>query len=165
MSILHIDWHCLCGDAAASHVSRPEGEECHGWCQRTERDCKGKGYRPIAHTERTPAISAIFDAAGSRFLPKYWTCDLSSDYRTLIAADAPRQFIWLLRTSGTELYRLGDDDEPLTVQAGLAGLRYWTSEREGHADTLVFHWNGSALVEIPAARAEEVMQAHIAAAV
>src|SRR5262245_11482108 len=92
---LHIDWHCLCGDSAASHHTRSTGEECVGHCQKTPLDCRGFGYRPIDHTGRTPAIAAIFDMAGRLRLPRHYTCDLSTDYKMLIAPDAPTRFLWV----------------------------------------------------------------------
>jgi hypothetical protein len=104
MFSIQIDWHCLCGDSAASHVSTAEGEECRGHCQKTDHDCLGWGYRPIAHVGRTPAISAIIAAAARNYWPRHYTCDLSTDYRALIDYDGP--FIWVLRESGTHLYKL-----------------------------------------------------------
>jgi hypothetical protein len=150
---MRIDWHCICGDAEASHSSRPEGEECHGWCQKTERDCNGKGYRPIPHTDRTPAFSAILTEARRHYMPKAYTCDLSSDYRALVthAADAPTRFIWLLRRNGTELYRLNGTDAQSLQVAG-AGYDYWTGEgriSEPEEDrTRAYYWNGKRLIEV-----------------
>jgi hypothetical protein len=101
---LRIDWHCVCGDAASSHVSRAETEECHGHCQRTAQDCAGRGYRPIDHAGRTPAISAIFDMAGRLRIPTHYTCDLSTDYQMLTTYTG--SFIWVVREMGTHLYPL-----------------------------------------------------------
>lgn len=149
---LHIDWHCLCGDALASHTTRASGEECHGHCQRTEHDCRGFGYRPINHDARTPAIEAIFIAAGSSpdQWPRHYTMDLSTDYQTLIREDAPTRFIWILRESGTELYPLDMDDNwtPGYVRAALG----W--QAENHPEALVFHWNGYTLEPVNYATAK-----------
>jgi hypothetical protein len=118
---IHIDWHCVCGDGPQSHVSRPDGEYCHGHCQKTERDCDGRGYRPADHQDRTPAITALFAAAERANLPHAYTCDLSTDYQTLMQYDGA--FISVLRTNGTELYPL--DNQPLRgLQASLSAYRY-----------------------------------------
>jgi hypothetical protein len=140
---LHIDWHCRCGDAGASHQTRADREECVGHCQRTERDCQGRGYRPIPHTERTPAIEAIFTAAGSseQRWPRYYTMDLSTDYQALMRDDAPQRFLWILRESGTELYPL-DSMNLWTKDYVRTALRW---QEENHPEAHVFHWNGFTL--------------------
>lgn len=142
---LHIDWHCVCGDAAASHVSRATGEECHGHCQRTEKDCDGRGYRPIDHQDRTPAIEAIFTAAGSsdKHWPQHYSCDLSTDYQMLMRPDAPERFIWILREMGTQLYPL--DQEAWSTGYTRGALGYF---RDNHPEAHVFHWNGFTLEPI-----------------
>ena len=143
----HVDWHCLCGDGPQSHVSYGDREECHGHCQKTERDCAGLGYRPIDQTRRTPAISAIFAAARQHFLPRAFTCDLSTDYQTLLDYDG--RFVWVLRQSGTELYRL-DDVTPEALDYSIAAYRYWTGEGRSRADAeeqRVYVWDGESLQE------------------
>lgn len=144
---LHIDWHCLCGDSPASHVSRAAGEECHGHCQSTPKACRGFGYRPIDHTGRTPAISAIFTAAGQLGLPKHYTCDLSLDYQTLVGPDAPQRFLWVVRESGTNIYPLEviAFDENWTTGYLRAALTY---HEKNHPEAQVFHWNGYTLSPI-----------------
>lgn len=142
---LHIDFHCVCGDAAASHVTRASGEECHGHCQRTAKDCRGFGYRPINHDARTPAISAIFTAAGSseEHWPQHYSCDLSTDYQMLIRPDAPDRFIWILREMGTQLYPL--DQEAWGTGYVKAALGWMA---DNHPEAHVFHWNGFSLEPI-----------------
>jgi hypothetical protein len=141
---LHIDWHCVCGDAASSHVSRADKEECHGHCQRTARDCNGAGYRPIPHMNRTPAISAIFTAAGQVQWPKHYTCDLSTDYQVLTRDDAPDRFLWILREMGTNLIHLDRTDE-WTQGYNRSALKWFA---ENHPEAHVFHWNGFTLSEV-----------------
>jgi len=145
--MIRIDWHCLCGDGLSSHVDRPEGPECHGHCQKTDHDCAGRGYRPIDQTRRTPAISAIFAAARQHFLPRAFTCDLSTDYQTLLDYDG--RFVWVLRQSGTELYRL-DDVTPEALDYSIAAYRYWTGEGRSRGDLdeqRVYVWDGESLQE------------------
>lgn len=142
---LNIDWHCVCGDAAASHVSRADTEECHGHCQKTERDCLGLGYRPFDHSGRTPAISAIFKAAGEIRWPAHYTCDLSTDYQALArGVDAPSRFLWILRESGTHLIHLDKTDQ-WSMGYNRSSLD-WLSKN--HPEAHVFHWNGYTLDEV-----------------
>lgn len=137
---LHIDWHCLCGDALQSHVSRSDREECHGHCQATDRACRGFGYRPIDHSGRTPAISAIFQAAGEKQWPKHYTSDLSVDYQMLIRPDAPQRFVWVLRESGTHLFPLQTSEQ----DQGIArGALHWLGDN--HPEAQVYYWNGYTL--------------------
>lgn len=141
---LHIQWHCVCGDVPESHVSRADREECHGHCQKTDHDCAGQGYRPIEHSQRTPAIEAIFTAAGSsdEHWPKHYTSDLSVDYKWLIAPDAPQRFIWILREMGTNLYPLDGGAPDGYVRAALRWMQ------SNHPEAHVFHWNGFSLVPV-----------------
>ena len=136
MFSIQIDWHCLCGDSAASHVSTAEGEECRGHCQKTDHDCAGRGYRPIAHVGRTPAISAIFAAAARTYWPKSYTCDLSTDYQSLLDYDGP--FIWVLREMGTHLYRL-DSEDPDWTWGYVRSSLHWL--RDNHPEAKVFSWS------------------------
>ena len=138
---LDIDWHCVCGDAEASHRSRPESEECWGHCQKMARDCAGQGYRPIDHAGRTPAISAIFERAMLSELPEAYTCDLSTDYQSLLHYTG--SFIWVARTSGTELYLL----EP-EAEGGREWLRGYVKSalgwhKDNHPEALVFYWSAA----------------------
>lgn len=149
---LHIEWHCLCGDGPQSHVTRAEGEECHGHCQKTEQDCKGFGYRPIMHDARTPAISAMFERAGQLQMPRHYTCDLSTDYQMLIKEGRPERFLWVVRESGTHLYSLDASKDPQWQQSYiLTSLEY---HQRNHPEAKVFHWNGFTLdpVSIDTAR-------------
>ena len=167
--MIRVDWHCLCGDALASHADRPEGPECHGHCQGTPLDCKGLGFRPIDQTRRNPAIAAIFAEARSKFLPRAYTCDLSSDYQTLTGWNPKAQrfeepyegrFIWVLRENGTEFYRL-DDVNPEYLSYALAAYKYWTGEGRGeealHAQH-VYLWDATGLNEIRPAQGEFLIE-------
>jgi len=163
--MIRIDWHCLCGDALASHADRPEGPECHGHCQRTPLDCKGLGFRPIDQTRRSPAIVAIFAEARSKWLPRAYTCDLSSDYQTLTGWNRETQqfeepyegrFIWILRENGTEFYRL-DDVTPEDLGHSLGAYKYWTGEGGGDREQHPLHvylWDATGLNEIRPAQGE-----------
>lgn len=152
---MRIDWHCVCGDSEPAHTSRSDGERCNGWCQKTERDCNGMGYRPIPHVLRPAAFAAILAEAERRYLPKFFTCDLSTDYQSLIGQGGlllpdggyHGRFIWLLRESGTEFYRL-DDQQPQDYLHSKVGMDYWTDPKQGHQDTLIFLWDGDELHEI-----------------
>lgn len=155
----HIDWHCMCGDVASAHVSYPEGERCVSHCQKTAYDCEGKGFRPVPHTDRSPAVSAIFTAARLNFLPKAYTSDLSLDYQTLMGTPTDRdpdreaytgRFVWLLRQNGTEFYRL-DGATHADLMGSLAAFQYWTGEGRGRdQEQYVFYWDGEYLSEIEA---------------
>jgi hypothetical protein len=141
---LHIDWHCQCGDTPQSHVSRSDREECHGHCQGTPKKCAGQGYRPIPHSGRTPAITAIFNAAGEVGWPKHYSSDLSVDYKILMGWEgrepAPERFIWVLREMGTHLYPLQQDEQGQGIARG--ALRWLQSN---HPEAHVFYWNGYTL--------------------
>jgi hypothetical protein len=142
---LHIDWHCLCGDALTSHSTKADGERCVGHCQGTPLDCRGFGYRPIDHSGRTPAISAIFEMAGRLQMPKHYTCDLSTDYKALTVPDAPDRFLWVVRESGTHLYPLQQVlafNESWTAGYIMASLTY---HEQNHDGAQCFHWNGYTL--------------------
>lgn len=153
---MHVDWHCLCGDVGSAHVSYPEGERCVSHCQHTAYDCEGKGYRPIPHTDRVPAFSAMLQAARSHFLPRAYTSDLSLDYMALVGTPTDREsreaytgrFVWVLRESGTEFYRL-DGQTHHDLMGSLAAFGYWTGDGRGKdRQQFVFYWDGSALHEI-----------------
>jgi hypothetical protein len=153
---MHIDWHCLCGDVGSAHVSYPEGERCVSHCQQTRYDCEGKGYRPIPHTDRCPAFSAMLQASRSKFLPKAFTSDLSLDYMRLMGTPTDREvreaytgrFIWVLRESGTEFYCL-DGMTHQDLMGSLAGYAYWTGDGRGRdTQQFVYYWDGQRLVEI-----------------
>src|SRR5262245_26063074 len=104
MFSMQVDWHCLCGDPLGSHRTTAEGEECWGHCQKTPRDCRGLGYRPIDHSGRTPAITAIFAKAIELGLPHAYSVDLSSDYRMLIGQAF--SFLWIIRENGSDIISL-----------------------------------------------------------
>lgn len=141
MTSLHIDWHCECQDGPASHYSADDGEKCYGWCQGTDHDCAGLGYRPIAHTRRPAAFVAMLKAIGedSERWPKHYSVDLSSDYKTVLDLDDGDAFIWVVREMGTHLYPLKyipDDKVGFIRQA----MVYHARE---NTDALVYVWNGT----------------------
>lgn len=152
---MNIDWHCLCGDSLSSHNSRADGEVCYGHCQRTERDCLSFGYRPIPHDGRNPAVSALLTEVNRYYLPRNYSCDVSTDYQALTGPDAYiGRFIWVLRYNGTELYRM-DEVTPTEAQGSLIGLDYW-AENGTVEDTPVriYYWDTTVLqeVDLPTAR-------------
>jgi len=141
MVSLHIDWHCVCGDAESSHYTSEDGEHCYGWCRGSERDCGGNGYRPINHTRRPAAFEAMLKAIGedSQRWPKHYTSDLSTDYQVILRdlsdGDA---FIWVVREMGTHLYPLKyvPDDKVGFIRQAMV-----YHERE-NKNALVYVWNG-----------------------
>jgi len=144
MTSLHIAWHCVCGDAESSHYTQEDGEMCYGWCRDTERDCAGRGYRPINHTRRPASFTAMLLAIGEDgnhpHWPAHYTCDLSTDYQTIIRdLDDGDAFIWIVREMGTHLYPLKwipDDKNGFVRQA----MVYHARE---NTDALVYVWNGT----------------------
>jgi len=146
-----IEWHCVCGDVQSSHVSRPDGEHCYGHCQHTTRNCGMRGFRPIDHADRTPAITSVFAAAEALRMPEHYTCDLSTDYQALIKADPDDEFIWLVRTNGTHLWFASDlhEDHKRFIRQSLDYIA-----RE-HEEAHYFWWDGAELHEISVATARD----------
>jgi len=157
---LHIAWHCECGDAESSHYTTEDGEVCYGWCRNTERDCAGQGYRPISHTRRPASFTAMLKAIGEDgnhpHWPAHYTCDLSTDYQTIIRdLDDGDCFIWIVREMGTHLYPLkylATDEYGFIRQA----MQY--HERNTPASH-VFHWTGETLERIDWSKARSLVQA------
>jgi len=161
MGVIQIDWHCECGDGPASHYSRPDGEVCYGWCQQTDHDCNGMGYRPINHTRRPPAFAAMLEALwdvgkdGGERWPKHFTCDLSSDYKTILTLDEGQPFIWVVREMGTHLLTLDRESIGFTEQS----CRYFERQSE-HVRFYV--WNGwNALTRVTSDHIRETVKAAI----
>jgi len=142
---MQIDWHCVCGDGSGSHRSTPDGEQCWGHCQKTAKDCAGLGYRPIAHTRRPAGFAAILTAAIDRRQPEHYTCDLSTDYQSLLNYEG--RFIWICRQMGTHLFLL-DVDKPIdrewVSKYTVESLRYLAREATAQKSQCYF-WDGYTL--------------------
>jgi len=154
---LHIDWHCVCGDGPASHYTTEKGEQCYGWCQQTDKDCAGQGYRPIEHAYYPYAWTPMIEAIGtdSERWPKHYTIDLSSDYQVVRDLDESDEFIWVVREMGTHLYPL--KYLPTDVHGFIRqALQY---HERNHEVAHVFHWTGETLERIDWSKARSLVRA------
>jgi len=159
MGVIQIDWHCECGDGPASHYSRPDGEVCFGWCQQTDHDCNGMGYRPINHTRRPPAfaamLEALWNAGGGERWPKHFSVDISTDYQTIIGLPEGQPFIWIVREMGTHLLLLDAESLGFAEQAA----RYFERQSE---NIRYYVWNGwNTLTKVSADHVRETIKAAI----
>jgi hypothetical protein len=81
-------------------------------------------------------LQALWDAGqdGDRW-PKSYTCDLSTDYQSLLEIDEHAPFIWIVREMGTHLLCLDSESLRFTEEAA----RYFERQTDG---SRWYVWNG-----------------------